>query len=381
MESPARFTFDGPLEGNTATVFPIPAEIKGDNYCRVDLDDVIVGDLTKYDIVNNSIVFTNAADLVGVSKVSVLVVQSEEAAATFPAVGYIDTVARNIDNVNAVGVDIANVNTVAADIANVNIVAGIDTVQVSADAATASTGASTATTQAGIATTQASAASTSDSIATSAAGGAQVETVTLTSGQVSVVFTKPTANASFYLAGESVDQGRLVLGDNYTANHTTKTITLLESYPAGTKLSMYYHAAYDNVTFVTHNEYDSVALLKNANLTAGATAHTKGYYAAGDGGGASYLVVPSQAADGYGDHVLANGNVTISSTGNANVLVFPNLNAGNIGYKLVERFAHAKPIGPIIQGLNKPINDVSRGASVEQIVQTTQVTVIEAKMK
>ncbi len=67
--------------------------------------------------------------------------------------------------------------------------------------------------------------------------------------------------------------------------------------------------------------------------------------------------------------------------GDANVLVFPNLNAGNIGYKLVERFAHAKPIGPIIQGLNKPVNDVSRGASVEQIVQTTQITVIEAKMK
>ena len=84
MESPARFTFNG-LTGAT-TVFPIPAEIKGDNYCRVELDDVIVGDLTKYDIVNNSIVFTNAADLVGVAEVSVLVVQSEEAAATLKAV-------------------------------------------------------------------------------------------------------------------------------------------------------------------------------------------------------------------------------------------------------------------------------------------------------
>ncbi|MCA9478429.1 MAG: phosphate acetyltransferase [Nanoarchaeota archaeon] len=67
--------------------------------------------------------------------------------------------------------------------------------------------------------------------------------------------------------------------------------------------------------------------------------------------------------------------------GDANVLVFPSLNAGNIGYKLVERFAHAKPIGPIIQGLNKPVNDLSRGCSVEQIVQTTEITVIEAKMK
>lgn len=67
--------------------------------------------------------------------------------------------------------------------------------------------------------------------------------------------------------------------------------------------------------------------------------------------------------------------------GDANVLIFPTLNAGNIGYKLVERFAHAKPIGPIIQGLNKPVNDLSRGCSVEQIIQTTEITVIEAKTR
>ena len=64
--------------------------------------------------------------------------------------------------------------------------------------------------------------------------------------------------------------------------------------------------------------------------------------------------------------------------GQANILIFPDLNSGNIAYKLVERISQSNAYGPLTQGINKPVNDLSRGCSIQDIITTIAITSIQA---
>ncbi len=81
-------------------------------------------------------------------------------------------------------------------------------------------------------------------------------------------------------------------------------------------------------------------------------------------------IIPSVAKQKAPNSVIA---------GNANILIFPDLNAGNNGYKLVQRLANAEAYGPITQGIKKPVNDLSRGCSTDDIVGVVAITAVQAK--
>ena len=141
------------------------------------------------------------------------------------------------------------------------------------------------------------------------------QTVTLADGQTSVTFTSSVENASFYISGNLADNGRLTEGTDYTVNITTDVLTLTDSYPAGTLITLVYNDVGSSALTGFRQDFSTVTQLKASSLSTGLTVTTQGYHAAGDGGHAEYYIQSAgdygATPDEYSDHTLANGNVAV----------------------------------------------------------------------
>ena len=196
METPARhsFTLDG-----TTKVFPIPSNLKGDNYVRLEVDGVIINDRSKYDIVNNSIVMNNAADVPSGSQLDVLVVQSEEAIGQLAITTNIDIVAQNIDDINSLGAIVADITLTAdniVDIQNAEENAASALASKNAAAASQAAAATSATNAANSATASATNASNSATSATASAASATTATTQASAAATSATNASNSATAA-----------------------------------------------------------------------------------------------------------------------------------------------------------------------------------------
>ena len=150
----------------------------------------------------------------------------------------------------------------------------------------------------------------------------------------------PTSEELAAIANSSSDSFRALTGEIAMLSHSTKGSAK--------------HALVDKVTAavsIAHEKYPELNLDGELQLDA--------------------AIVPSVAKSKAKDSKVA---------GQANVLIFPNLDCGNIGYKLVQRLAKAEAYGPMLQGIAKPVNDLSRGCSAEDIVGVVALTAVQAQM-
>ncbi|MFB0993488.1 MAG: phosphate acyltransferase, partial [Paracoccaceae bacterium] len=131
------------------------------------------------------------------------------------------------------------------------------------------------------------------------------------------------------------------------------------------------------------NEMARVALLSYSTLGSGLGASVNKVRSATE---LARVMAPDLMIDGelqfdaaFLPEVAAHKGVNSSVAGRANVFIFPNLDAGNIGYKIAQRLGGGQAVGPILQGLLKPANDLSRGCSADDIFEMIKITAAQAQ--
>ena len=208
-------------------------------------------------------------------------------------------------------------------------------------------------------------------------GGASCATVKILSPALRILKTAPGAPmvSSLFLMDipncDAGENGILAFAD-----------CALEVQPTAEKLAHIAHLTNDTferlmrtkarIAFLSHSTYGS-ACNDDARKVQEAVAYAKEHYPELDADGEMQLDAALVPEIGQ---TKAPGSPV---AGKANVLIFPDLDAANIGYKLVQRLAHAQAYGPIVQGLAAPVNDLSRGCTANDVVGVIAITCVQAQ--